>query len=218
MNTADICFLVFAALLTVVGIFKGFIKMIIDLFSGLIAFAAAILLARPIAAALGGLSYFDPSRERIREFLVKHASGVSDTVADAVNGLQVPGFIRDLILRDAGDPSALLSSGAAALAGKVFTVMLTAAVFLVIMVLIRIVFFLLERSIEGIFRRVRVLKTTNRILGGAFGLVNALFITYVILAIIAMTASNFPGTVKLLADSAIAGKLFYNNLLLQLIA
>lgn len=218
MNTADFCFFGFVALLTIVGIFKGFVKTIIDLFSGIIAFAAAALLAQPITARIGGLPLFDPSKEKIRTFFLDRASGASESIGSAIDKLSIPDFIKSFILKDAGDPAGLLTDGADALAKTVFTVMLTAIVFLLIMVLIRIIFFLLEKTIEKLFKKVKLLKAVNHVLGGVLGLVNAIFLTYVVLAILAMTSSTFPGAAASVSDSAIVSRLYLNNLLLNLLA
>ncbi|MHB8962977.1 MAG: CvpA family protein, partial [Saccharofermentanales bacterium] len=207
MNPADICFLVFIVLLTVIGIFKGFVRMIVDLFSGIIAFIAAVLLSGPISAALGDLSLFDSSKEKVRTFFLDHAADASETVGKAVAKLEIPEFIKSLILKDAGDPAALIGNGVDALADKVFMMMLTAVVFIVIMVIVRIVFFILEKSIEGIFRKVKLLNATNKILGGALGFANAIFTVYIILALLAMTSSTFPQTLAYVTDSMIVSRL-----------
>ncbi|MHB1453501.1 MAG: CvpA family protein [Saccharofermentanales bacterium] len=217
MNPADICFLIFIVLLTVIGMFKGFVRMIVDLFSGIIAFVAAVVLSGPIASALGGMSLFDSSKEKIRTFFLDHAANASETVGKAVAKLQIPEFIKSFILKDAGDPAALIGSGVDTLADKVFMMMLTAVIFIVIMVIIRIVFFILEKSIEGIFKKVKLLNATNKILGGALGFVNAIFTVYIILAILAMTSSTFPQTVSYITESILVSRLYFNNLLLQLL-
>lgn len=200
MNYLDIMFILIAGVFIAIGIFKGFVKTIIDFLSGIISFFAALILARPIAGVLAELTYFDPARQNITDFFNNRAQGASETVSSAVGTLSVPEFISEYILKGLPDPSSLMSDGVQYVSAGFFTLMLTAIVFVVILIIVRMIFFFLSKSIASLFKKVKILQSTDRFLGGLLGAVNALFISFIILAVIAMMASKFPHLVGSISD------------------
>ncbi|MDD2392657.1 MAG: CvpA family protein [Eubacteriales bacterium] len=218
MNITDIVFVLFVGLLIVIGVVKGFVRTVIDLISGFVAFVAALILSRPIAHLLADMTYFDPAKQRISDFFNDRASGAADTVTKAVNGLSVPEFISEYILKDIPDSSTLLSDGVQYVSSAFFTLMLTAIVFVVILIIIRMLFFFLAKSFESLFKKVKVLRTTDKLLGALLGALNALFITLIILSVVAMAASKFPKFIDSISDSLIVSRLYNDNLLLRLLS
>lgn len=218
MNSIDIIFVIFAAIFIIVGVVKGLVKSVIDLFSGIVSLFVALLISRPIAHVMAGMSMFDGPKETIRNFFNQQATNTTSTVMEAVNKIPIPEFIREFIMKDIPDPSVALSGKINSLSENLFMLMLTAVVFVIILIIVRILFFLLSKSINSIFKKIKFLKATNSIFGGLFGAINALLFTYIILAVIAMFASKFPDTTRLISESLIVNKLYMNNLLLSLLS
>ncbi len=217
MNIADyILFGLFAAVI-LFGIYKGFVGMLIDLASNIVAFFAAVLLARTAAGYLENLWIFNGMKSRIQEYFTNNADLASKSVAQAVDGILIPPFVKDFILKGVPDASQSLNAGAAALADRIFHLMFLTVVCLAIFILVRVAFCFLETFIERIFKKVKLLQAIDKILGAAFGIADAVLIAYVLLAILTLLSSRMPAIAAVVSESAIASKLFYNNLLLMIL-
>lgn len=217
MNIADIVMMILIISMLLFGIFKGFVKMVIDLISSLAAFIAAIYLSKTIAGVIKDFPIFDGMKNSVQEFFTNNASFASKNVTETINAINLPEFIKNYILKDFPDPTQAINSGALELADRVFYLMLLAIVAIILFIVIRIAFYFLEMVFEKTFNKIKILDAINKIFGGAFGVANALLILYVALAIAALLASRMPGLISLISDSAVVSKLYYNNLLLMLL-
>jgi uncharacterized membrane protein required for colicin V production len=218
MNTADIVMIVFILLMLVIGFSKGFVKMAIGLLTGIAAFIASAFLARPIANALREFAIFDGAKSAIQKFFTDKSDAATKTIAQTVNDIVMPDFMKQSLLKDFPNPSQTLKAGADTLADKVFFLMLMCIAFVLLLIVIRIVFFIIEKSMESAFKKIKILDATNRILGAAFSLLQSALVIYIVLAIIALLASRIPSIVSVISDSSIVSKLYFNNVLLQLLA
>lgn len=217
MNIADIVMIVFIISMLLFGIFKGFVKMIIDLVSSLAAFIAAIFLSKTIASVIQDFPIFDGMKKGIQEFFTNNADLASKNVTQTVEGINLPVFVKNYILKDFPDPAQAINAGAQELADRVFYLMLLAIVGIILFIVIRIAFYFLEMVFEKTFNKIRILDAINKIFGGIFGVANAILILYVVLAIAALLASRMPTLMSYISDSAIVSKLYYNNLLMMLL-
>jgi uncharacterized membrane protein required for colicin V production len=218
MNTADIVLLTFILLMIVLGLYKGFVKMAIGLLTGIAAFIASAFLARPIATALREFSVFDGAKTAIQKFFTDKSDAATKSITQTVNDIAMPEFMKESLLKGFPDPSQTLKSGADTLADKVFFLMLIGIAFILLLIVIRIAFFILEKSMEGAFKKIKILDATNRVLGAAFSLLQSALIIYIVLAMIALLASRIPSIVSVISESTIVSKLYFNNVLLQLLA
>ena len=115
-NLADVLVLAFIALFAVIGLKKGLVTMVTALASTIGSFLAAVLLARPIAAALSGAGgIFGSIRESIRKFFLEKADNVNQSIGTSIEDLSLPEFLQKP-LAEKLDLSAPLSQGAEALA------------------------------------------------------------------------------------------------------
>ncbi len=219
MNILDLAFIAFLLVLTAVGIYKGFIKTAFGLLAGIVSFAVAALFSKPLASLLSGLKLFDPAKLKLEGYLLEKASGAGDNVNSVVEGLGLPGFINNLLFKDFSDKSALfLEDSAKSLGDTLFTFILLAVVFIVLVIGIRLLMIFLGKTFDKIAKKVKLLNTTNKLLGGFFGLINALFITFLVLAVITLLASQMPGTVESVNKTSLVSYLYENNILLKLIS
>lgn len=218
MNTADIILLAFILLMIILGLYKGFVKMAIGLLTGIAAFIASAFLARPIANALREFSVFDGAKTAIQKFFTDKSDAATKSITQTVNDIAMPEFMKESLLKGFPDPSQTLKSGADTLADKVFFLMLIGIAFILLLIVIRIAFFIIEKSMEGAFKKIKILDATNRVLGAAFSLLQSALIIYIVLAIIALLASRMPSVVSMISESSIVSKLYFNNVLLQLLA
>lgn len=218
MNIADIILLGFILFMIVLGLYKGFVKMAIGLLAGIAAFIASAFLARPIANALSGFSIFDGAKTAIQKFFTDKSDSATKTITQTVNDIAMPDFMKESLLKGFPDPSQTLRTGADTLADKVFFLMLLGIAFVLLLIVIRMIFFIIEKSMEGAFKKIKILDATNRVLGAAFSLLQSVLMIYIILAIIALLASRLPSVVSMISESSLVSKLYFNNLLLEILA
>ncbi len=217
MNLADYIFFAFVAVMVLFGIYKGFVRMIVDLLSNIVSFIAAVLLSRPIAGAIQDFAIFDGMKKGIQEFFTNNADLASKNVSQTIDGIILPKFIKDFILKDFPDTAQAVNSGAQALAERIFYLMLLAVICIAIFIIVRVAFYFVETAIEKVFKKIKVLDMTNKFLGAFFGIADAILFVYVILAIAALLASQLPGITRMVSESAVVSKFYFNNLLLMIL-
>ncbi len=218
MSIPDIVLLAFLGLSTLVGAFRGLVRMLYRLASMVVSFLIFLFLAPPIAAALQHLPLFDAPRAAVRDFLLQHvgASG-AQTVQHAVASLGLPDRLQSLVLVGVPDPNASLSSMADPLAATLFLYALTAVVGLVLFVAAMILLWIATEAIEAGLHRIKALEGANHFAGAVLGLIEGLVTVFVVLGLVAMAAGWFPDAAKLVAGSPVVGFLYRTNPLLLLL-
>jgi hypothetical protein len=191
--------------------------MLIELVSNIVAFLAAIFLARVIAGWAQNLAIFAGMKMQVQEYFTNNADLASKNVGEAINGLVIPQVIKDFILKDFPDTAQTMNSAAASLSERVFYLMLLIIVYLTIFIIVRVAFYFLEAVIEKVFKKVKLLDTTDKILGAVFGVADAVVVTFVILALFTLLSSRIPAVITVISESAIVSKLFFNNWLLMIL-
>lgn len=216
MNIADIILVVFVGLMILLGFSKGFVKMALSFLSGILALVASLILARPIAAALASLSVFDGARQRIADFFESHADFASQSIAQAIEAMKLPSFIEESLLENFSDTTGSLESGLQVLSENVFIFILTAIVFILLVVGIRVGLYFVEKAFNATFARIKVLNITNRFLGCAFSFLQTVLIVYTVLGIIALIGARMPGLIENIDNSLMVSRLYYNNFLMNI--
>ena len=217
MNIADYILIIFIGVMLIFGIYKGFVKMVVDLLSNIVSFLVAVVLSRTIAGAIADFAIFDGMKKGIQDFFTNNASLASKNVSQTVDGIVLPQFIKDFLLKGFPDTTQTINNGAQALSERVFYLMLLAIVCIAIFIVVRVAFYFIETAIEKIFKKIKILDMGNKILGGALGVADAVLITYIILAIVTLLASQMPSIVSSVSESSVTSKLYFNNLLLMIL-
>lgn len=217
MNIADYIMFGFLALVVFYGIKKGLIKMVINFFSNIIAFLAAAFLAKPIVGYIGDFSIFNGFRKGIEEFFTNNADLVNKNVQQTIDGIAIPDFVKEQIMKGFPDPAQSINAGAKALSERVFQMILLGFVCIAIFILIRIALYFVEAAIEKLFEKIKIFDMANKILGGVVGFADAVLMIYLFLAVLMIVASRMPALTEYVTDSAVVGKLYYNNLLVMLL-
>lgn len=217
MNIADYILFIFIAAMILFGIYKGFVGMIVDLLSNIVSFIAAVFFAKALTGAIQNFPIFDGMKKAIQEFFTNNADLASKNVTQTVDGIALPQFIKDFILKDFPNSGESVNIGAQSLAERVFYLMLLAIVCLVIFIIVRVAFYFVETVIMKIFKKVKILDAVNKILGAVLGVADAVLILYVVLAIITLLSTRIPSITSVVSDSAIVSKFYFNNLLLMIL-
>lgn len=172
------------------GIRRGAVKTAFSLLSFAVALILTFMFASPVTQYVEqqpfGQSMHDSIEvaltEKIEGFLHIEESPTTNTTESILKTLSVPEFMKkslllqsDFFVRNADVPAA--NAVADALASAYMKVICTIALFIVLLIVLR----LLRFAAEQVFK-LPLFKEINRIVGAAAGLVNGIFIAYLVLS------------------------------------
>ena len=169
MNTADLVLLAFLALAVLVGVLRGFVRMLYRFASTLVSFLIFLFLAPPIASAIQGFPVFDASRAALRDFLLQAAAGdATRSVASVVGSMETSGLpapLREFLLSGFPDTGVSLSSAMEPLSAALFLFLLTAVVGLVLFVVASVLLLIATTAVEAPLHRIKALDGANHVAG-----------------------------------------------------
>jgi uncharacterized membrane protein required for colicin V production len=222
LNTADLVLLAFLALAVLVGVLRGFVRMLYRLASTVVSFLIFLFLAPPVAAAIQGFPVFDAPRAALRDFLLQTAAGdASQSVASVVGSLEASGLpapLREILLAGFPDTSVSLSTAMEPLSAALFLFLLTAVVGLVLFVVASILLLLATAAVEAVLHKVKVLDGANHLAGGVLGLAEGALTVFVLLGLLALAAPWLPEAVRFVEDTTVLAFLYHANPLFALLS
>lgn len=219
----DGIFLGVIILLTLIGVFRGFLRTVLAFCGTLVKLVIAFFLSKPIAALVSSWTKID---DRLRLRFYDWAAGLSDQFTVNLVGMneQELGNQISSALSDANFPRILrgvfgniFQITPDAIAGKeVVTIadmvsisltqfVLVVCSFVAIFLILFAVIFVLKRIAKTIFERNRFFFKADRVLGGIVGFVEGLFICLVLLSLISIFKNSdlFSGFFSTLDKSVI---------------
>lgn len=222
MNWVDLVILAVIIGLGIVGMVNGFILSIFRIASFLI---SAIVSARfyPLVA---GILIKTPIYGNIHEWFLEMIkkqlpfanAQVKQVAADQVlNGLNLPGFLKDSILKQLPDPSALV--GTAWIQETVSTALTMMVIniisVLVLFTLIRVILYFVRVILQKV-ARLPLFKQIDKFGGFAFGAVEGLLSLYIISAflLIFQAAAQFKELFAAIDRSQIGSFIYHNNFII----
>jgi len=218
MAVPDIVLLVFLGLSTLVGAFRGLVRMLYRLVSTVVSFLIFLFVAPPVAAAIQGFPVFDGPRAAIRDFLLEKVGTVDpQSLQQAVASLGLPEQLRTLVLD--GLPASGASTGLVdALSASLFLLALTAAVSLVLFLVAMILLWIATETVEAGLKKIKALDGANHVAGAVLGLVEGLVTVFIVLGLVALAATWVPDVAQAIAGAPVAGFLYGVNPLLFLLS
>ncbi len=172
------------------GIRRGAVKTAFSLLSFAVALILTFMFASPVTQYIEQQPFGQSMHESIEVALTDKIDGLlytdktdtTNTTESILKTLSVPEYMKkslflqsDFFVRNADVPAA--NAVADALASAYMKIICTIVLFIVLLLLLRILRFVAE----GIFK-LPLLKEINRIVGAAAGLVNGIFIAYLVLS------------------------------------
>lgn len=226
LSIIDIIILVVVGVFAIIGLSKGFIKMIFSLSKKFIALLGSYLLVAPVRGVLLpskiGLALYNPILNFINEkggSLAQLTEFTDEQVSSLAQTMSVPEFIAKLIgdslAKNLPEGLTLGESISQTLTYYALTVICFVALFIVILLLV----YVLSKLLNSLFESL-LLKPFNRLLGLAIGLLLGLF--FVSLGLMIMSALSSVEFVNNLISTqiepanetfGIARWLYNNNLL-----
>lgn len=199
-----------------IGAKKGFVKCFFGLVSTLIALVLAITLASTVLgwldSAFGMTGFFSGKFEntflKINGFDADISSG---GIASALENVNLPGFLKDLILKNLGEVNNLpagttLASQVAPVAAQFVGLLISG---LVIFIVARLLLLIVEKILSSIVRSWSVAAALNGILGFVVGALKALIVICAVLALLSLIPSD--GLVSFFDKTIVLKYLFNEN-------
>ncbi|MBQ4159363.1 MAG: CvpA family protein [Clostridia bacterium] len=223
----DIIVLILILLCVIRGIRRGAVRTAFSLFSFIIALILTFMFASPFAQFIEkqpwGMEMHQSIEgsltDKIDAILEKEESETTNTTESILNTLLVPEFMKnslllksDFVVRNADVPAS--EAVADALASAYVKAISSVVLFILLLLLLRI----LRIICEQLFK-LPLLKDVNRIVGAAAGLVNGIFIAYLLLSAISALSGmpTFEWLASAMESSYIFKNVYENNAILSAI-
>lgn len=196
----DVILIVLLLIMAIYGYVKGFIKIIAKLVSVIVAFVLAYLLANMVGDFIQTTSFGNSIKTSIESnILYKFDTIEQNMIVEMLN-------------------DNLIANEQSQIANKIIRYVFTGMGFIVTFVLIRIVLWIVQKILEGIFE-LPVLKTFNKLGGVIVSVVVFVIEISIILAIInSLSSIEFMnGAVNLIRSSIITKAIYENNVFTSII-
>ena len=203
MNSSifDILLIVIIITSTLVAYFKGFVKIafryVSILLSTVIAYIFSLTIASWLYSALGiSNKIYTSCTEYLNERVALMGSNVSDTL-NSLSGVEILdnlGFIGKLLHLKSDSITSLLTSQNVTIDGiaryvttmaqPIIITVMRAIVFIIVIIIVSILCGVFANGLTNALNRVNIIGSTNRVLGGAIGLITGCVIVIVLVMLI----------------------------------
>ena len=184
LTPAFIVTLVIIAGCTIVGLKRGFIKTVFDLFGMLVAVILTVLISPYVADAMrNNASIYDALHSKIEEHVHINFNASDNKLEDYLDGLNLPNKVDEFLLKS-GDSIADAANQSvaqvnAAIVNKLTNMAINCIAFIITFIILMVLIWIVSKVLN-LISKLPVLNMLNKTLGAAAGFVEA----YVILSII----------------------------------
>ncbi len=203
-NIADIIAILIVAFLIVWGIKKGFVKAIFSLGSLLISLILSLILYPPVTGFLAESALGDFVRLNVYKVLGADGAAAGDTSV-----LNLPEIFGTAIRQAETAAKETLANVVADLA-------LTLLGIIIVFILVKILLWLVLKLLD-VVTKLPIIRTANKLLGGAVGAVYGVLVIYLLLALLTfvttLNATNLP--MQIVQESSVVSAMYHNNILLN---
>lgn len=207
----------FLAVMAVVGIKRGFVKMVFSLVSLIVTIGLTIIISPYVADFLmESTSLYEIAKEKTGNFIEAIADTVEAEAGESktIDELPIPDAIKDLLHKNNNEESYgilgvdnLSDYIGACVAGMIVNAAAFLATFVVIFIVIRIIVFLLD-----VISKLPLINGVNRLAGGALGLAEGFIVLWILCLVVTSTAgSEFGRTLLIMIDENEFLSCIYNN-------
>lgn len=216
----DVIILAIVIFCIVRGVKNGAVRTAFALLSFVVALIFTFMFASPITQYIEQQPFGIEMHESIEQALEEKINGIlksddsnaTNTTEDIIHSLSIPEFMKksllmqsDFFVRNADVPAT--KAVADALASAYMKIICTVVLFVVLIILL----WLLRLLCELIFK-LPILKEINKLIGGVAGLVNGIFISYLVLsAISALSGFTFFSWLAPTKEASYIFKYLYEN-------
>ena len=205
---------------TVIGIKRGFIKTVFDLFGMLAAVILTVLISPHVANAMrNNASIYDALHSKIEEHVHINFNASNNTLSDYLDGLNLPGKVSDFLLKggetvtDAANQS--VAQANAAIIDKLTNMAINCIAFIITFIILMILIWIVS-MVLNLISKLPVLNMLNKTLGAVAGFIQAYVILSVIGVIIMAAATTKWGIAisEQIAANPVLSFIYKHNLIL----
>ncbi|MCR5324349.1 MAG: CvpA family protein [Lachnospiraceae bacterium] len=205
---------------TVVGIKRGFIKTVFDLFGMIAALILTILISPYVANAMrNSPSIYDAIHSKIEEHVHINFNLSNNTLSDYLEGLNLPEKVDEFLLKggetvtDAANGT--VSQVNAAITDKLTHMAISCIAFIITYIIIMVLILILS-MVLNLISKLPILNSLNKTLGAVAGLIEAYVILSVIGVIIMAASTSKTGIAisEQIASNPILSFIYKHNLIL----
>ncbi len=220
ITPAFIVTLVIIAGCTIIGLKRGFIKTVFDLFGMLVAVILTVLLSPYVADAMrNNPSIYDALHSKIEEHVHINFNVTDNALSDYIDRLNLPDKVDEFLLKggetvtDAANQSVAQLN--AAIVNKLTDMAINCIAFIITFIILMVLIWIVSKVLN-LISKLPVLNMLNKTLGAVAGLVEAYVILSVI-GVIIMAASTTKWGIALgeqIAANPILSFIYKHNLIL----
>jgi len=211
----------------ILGIFKGFLGMIVGFLAGIATVVLSALLCKPFSLLLGNVfgmnevfTNFFAGMFKGETFTTPIQGLVDGKISELVASLNLPEFIKKSI-EDLALSQVSIQGGELTLqsiiAEKLCGVALTAMSWLILYLLFTVAFFFIKKFIK-VFDKIAIIGQVNKILGGVLAFLIAFFAICLVMYIFILISSFVPGgAVEYVKECKVLGFFYNHNILAQIL-
>lgn len=194
---------------------RGFIDCLFGFISTLLAILLAFLLMKPFANWTGGLFGLRGVLQnacinvfaKVKVFTMDISN---QGIAESLDGINLPQFLIDAIIKGVGNEALPAGTTIALLAGNKLGEIITALIsFIAVFILVKILISLLSNALGAIIENLPIVGGANTLLGFGVGFLKGLLLTGGLIAVIAVLP--IPSATQFFSDCTIVGWLYNHN-------
>ena len=198
----DLIIIAIIALFTFLGYKRGLVKLAFHLCTFLIAIILAFVLFKPIANLIIANTEIDESIEAsiVNRFINE---GLSENSPATLTS-----FVPSIFIESG---TGTVKSVAVAISHALIEIVCFIAIYFIVKIVLRFV-----TALADLIAKIPILKQFNEVGGTIYGILEGVFIVFVLLAIISLIAPLLDGTILTYIDKSFIGSFLYkNNILLK---
>lgn len=223
MNIIDLAIILILGVGFLIGWYKGFLVTVLNIASYFVAWVAAFFFYGSLSNFINAktnlattLLYYTAGAEKLSDMTVATtnvASLSADRITDIINTSNLPGPIADM-LKENILGQAFLSQGITTMSDyfnqTIINLSLNLISFILIFVAVRLLFAFAIGLVDNVFK-LPVLKQSDSLIGGAFGVLQGAVFVFIIFAIMPIAMSVLPlENVYDLMQNSLLGRFFFN--------
>lgn len=225
MNWTDISVLVIIVIFTAIGMRNGFLYSVFRLLSYILSVIFAIKFYPVLSAMLQKTVIYTNIKASIISGIVKQqaADGVSlqeRTVQSIVDGLKLPGFIKEAIIENVGKKDVLgFQKITEAIGSEIATLVINILSMILIYLIIRFGL-IFARVIIKTIAKLPVFKQLDKAGGFVLGAIEGIFIVYILCAILVLFSAfpKFSPVIDSVQKSQFASYFYQNNFIVSFLS
>ena len=193
----DLIIIAIIALFTFLGYKRGLVKLAFHLCTFLIAIILAFVLYRPVANLIIENTGIDESIEAsiVNRFINE---GLSENSPATLTS-----FVPSIFIKSG---EGTVKTVAIAISHALIEIVCFLAIYFIVKIVLRFI-----TALADLIAKIPVLKQFNELGGTIYGLLEGIFIVFVLLAIISLTAPLLDSSILIYIDKSFIGSFLYNN-------